>query len=551
MFIRLNPERSFFWTVQKIAVIGPTACNLPLAALLSKVQIRIGTEKPAEIVMVQFETAVPAGSDDLPNTALNISQNIDAVEEADIFFIGLPIQKKVDSYEPDYSSLFNLLTELAATLRNRPTGKVPLLLFESILAPTTMISLIKQHFEGYHLLEGRDILLGNSPGRLLENLSDEQLFHTNRLVAGLHPETPRMIREVYRQLNRPGKLFHCNSTTAEIISILYNVCTNVRKVFSLEITGYCDAHDIDFFEVKTQIHEQLKQAGRSLGIPEHAPLSPIWEVKSPCLSNDDLLLWWRKIDNGADISNSLILQSRLIKDQLAFQILNLMERTFEDISGRHITILGNTCYIKEDDTVHSPTRRLILELLNKNCTISLYDSFVGKNSEPALPRGMSVHICKTLEEAVSKAHYIILGPNCTHPFNSSSVFSKALHLKGILDACNFLHKSDFEDVDIQYAGFGKGRLAPQKEFIQFVFKSLLIMERGLANEIHRLILFLNSHYITDPFNEVHFEEVRKLASDYYPDCLIADIGAIKEIPEFCGFRSRLVTCAKTSYSEVV
>jgi len=40
-------------------------------------------------------------------------------------------------------------------------------IFESTLAPTTMDTLFREHFKKYGLEEGKDILLGNSPNRVM------------------------------------------------------------------------------------------------------------------------------------------------------------------------------------------------------------------------------------------------------------------------------------------------------------------------------------------------------------------------------------------------
>ncbi len=63
--------------------------------------------------------------------------------------------------EPDYGPMFGALEKLAEALSKKPLPKIPLIIFESTLAPTTMDTLFREHFKKYGLEEGKDILLGN------------------------------------------------------------------------------------------------------------------------------------------------------------------------------------------------------------------------------------------------------------------------------------------------------------------------------------------------------------------------------------------------------
>jgi len=47
---------------------------------------------------------------------------------------------------PDYGPLFEALTHVAETLRTRPAGNMPLIVFESTLAPSSMATVIREHF---------------------------------------------------------------------------------------------------------------------------------------------------------------------------------------------------------------------------------------------------------------------------------------------------------------------------------------------------------------------------------------------------------------------
>ena len=76
--------------------------------------------------------------------------------------------------------MFEALTGLAETLQHKPDNKKPLIIFESTLAPSSMATLMKEHFKEYGLVEGEDILLGNSPNRVMPGRLVELLRVCNR-----------------------------------------------------------------------------------------------------------------------------------------------------------------------------------------------------------------------------------------------------------------------------------------------------------------------------------------------------------------------------------
>ena len=69
------------------------------------------------------------------------------------------------------------------------------------------------------------------------------------------------------------------------------------------------------------------------------------------------------------------------------------------------------------------------------------------------------------------------------------------------------------------------------------------MERGVANEVKKLIDFLNDNYALDDFNRVDFDDVRHISGTCVTGCEIVQAGSVDELPDFNGFSSRLGECA--------
>ncbi len=569
MRIKLNEKKSFDWKVEKIAVIGPGIVGMPMAALLADARIKIGTDHPAKVLVVQRNSAnsgwkvdainsgksviggIEPGLNDIveKNVAdgiLSATHNYDELRDTDVILISIQTDKK--GFGPDYGPLFGGLTKLAESLQHKPEDKIPLIIFESTLAPSSMATVIKDHFEKYGLYEGEDILLGNSPNRVMPGRLVERVVGSDKLVAGLHPETPKMIKHLYSHIVTDGELFETNSLTAEIEKTLENAYRDVRIAFATEVVRYCDDNDIDFYQVRDEINKRLAQQDEATGDPNAVPtgglLIPMIGVGGHCLPKDGILLWWRKIESGADTSNSLIIKSREINNASPAETIKLAERDFGDLSGKKITLLGAAYRFNSEDTRNSPTLVLAQLLEEKGCEVKIHDPFVKTDDQNLLKYGVQDIFTNDLKESLDGAEYTFV---CTaHKYyldNYDKIFEFAPEMKGLVDGCNIYGKHLYEKIPVKYTGIGRGKMSPSKEFIDFVYKGFVAVEKGIGNELNSLIEFLNDNYAKDDFNKAKFNRVRILADTCSTGCSIANPDKIEKIEPYNGFRSQLVECA--------
>ena len=243
MPLTLDQDRVVSWSVKKIAVVGPGIVGMPMAALLAHARILEGSSQPAKVVVIQRASptsgwkveAINAGRSPIggvepdldrivAETAaaglLSATHDINAARDADVILICVQTDKK--GIEPDYDPLFEALNPLAEALKARPAGNIPLIIFESTLAPSSMATLIRDHFAGFGLVEGRDILLGNSPNRVMPGRLVERVASSDKIVAGLRAVTPMLIERLYRRIVTQGRLYPTNRLTAEIVKTLEN-----------------------------------------------------------------------------------------------------------------------------------------------------------------------------------------------------------------------------------------------------------------------------------------------------------------------------------------
>jgi hypothetical protein len=274
-------------------------------------------------------------------------------------------------------------------------------------------------------------------------------------------------------------------------------------------------------------------------------------VGGHCLPKDGILLWWRNIEKGADTSNSLILNSRIINDESPFYTFKQAENSLGKTSGKKIALLGAAYRFNSEDTRNSPTLALANYLRENGITYTIHDPYVKKDDQNLLKFKQADHFTGDLNDALKNADFVFM---CSAHKDYIDEFDRIVSnkgIKGLMDACNIYSAKQFKDSKITYSGIGRGSKQPDSEFINFVYESFRTMEKGLANELLNLINFYNSNYEHDEFNKVDFYEVQRLAKTCSTGCEIAVPGKVANAPEYKGFSSKLVKCAYSSSTELI
>jgi UDP-N-acetyl-D-mannosaminuronic acid dehydrogenase len=568
----MNNLRLENWKVSKIAVVGPGIVGMPMAALLANARICIGTDTPAKVVVVQRDSptsgwkvgAINAGRSviggiepDLDRVVretvrdglLSANHDYAALGDADVILVCIQTDK--DGFGPDYGPMFAGLHGIARALQDKPQGKVPLIVFESTLAPSSMMTLIKDHFLQYDLKEGRDILLGNSPNRVMPGRLVERVADSDKLIGGLNPTTPLLIRRLYQHIVTKGQLHLTNSLTAEIVKTLENAYRDVRIAYTTEIVRYCDAHDIDFYLLRDNVNRLLSQQDRATTDPNAVPsgglLIPTIGVGGHCLPKDGILLLWRMLERqGPENLASLILESRKINDESPEETIRMAEKRFGRLSGRTVALMGTAYRFNSEDTRNSPTLPLAQLLLARGCRVVMHDPYVKPDDQKLRLFDLQACFTRDAAKALEAAEVAIF---CTAHRNylqeRGELLQMAPRLEVVFDGCNLYSPSDFNG--IPYAGIGRGTAPPPEDFIHFVHAGFRIMERGVANELNAYIEFANQHYAADEYNKAVFEEVQRIADTCVTGCAIVDHGPVEELPQYQGFIPRLAQCARQGW----
>ena len=554
------------WKIEKIGVIGPGIVGMPMAAMLANARIKIGSDQPAKVVIVQRNSensgwkvdAINGGRsviggiepdlDSITHEAveaglLSASADFSVLSDADVILVSIQTDKNEEGFEPDYGPMFGGLEKLAEALKNKPEAKVPLVIFESTLAPTTMDTLFREHFKKYGLEEGKDILLGNSPNRVMPGRLVERIRESDKLAGGLHPETPKLIAKLYNHIVTDGEVFQTNSLTAEIVKTLENAYRDVRIAFSTEIVRYCDVHNINFYTVREKVNAMLSQTDEASNDPNVVPsgglLIPMLGVGGHCLPKDGILLWWRNSQKGNDTSSSLILKSRLINDASPAYTFIQAEKAFGNLRDKKIALLGVAYRFNSEDTRNSPTLTLANYLRDNNVDYIMHDPYVKPDDQNITKFDQNSRFTQDLEEALEFADYVFICTAHKEYIGAFDQLTSGSNILGVMDASNIYSRQQFSGKPQQYAGIGRGTEEPENEFISFVYESFRAVEKGLGRELLGLINFYNENYAYDAYNKVKFSDVQRLARTCSTGCEIADAEIVEEIPVYEGFSSLL------------
>lgn len=553
------------WKVETIAVIGAGIVGIPMAALLAQAKIRQGGENPSRVVLIQrpSETsgwkvgAINAGRSPIGGIEpgletvikkavaeglLRGSHTYSDLAEADMILVCVQTDCAKDG--PDYGPLGEALSHITAALKQRRSGRAPLIIFESTLAPTTMATVIKKQFVRDGLQDGRDIFLGHSPNRVMPGRLLDRVRLSDKLIGGLIPKTPEIIAALYSKIVSGGTLHRTNCLTAEVVKTLENAYRDVRIAYSSEIARMCDDRDIDFYSVRREVNHRLSRNDRasedSKAVPAGGLLIPTIGVGGHCLPKDGYLLLWRLTETPGGAENSLILEARRINDESPAAAILLMERAFGRLNGRSIALMGVAYRPNSEDARHSPTLALGRQLLDKGCQVVLHDFYV-KPDDPNLVRcGMEKIFTQDIERALASSALAVF---CTAHDNYRRETKQVIHRLGgagkIFDGCHLFQPNDISAPSGHLTGIGRGRNLPSAEFLDFVQEGFETVDRGVANEVLRLVQFFDDRFGDDEFNRLDFHEIQRLAGTCPTGCWISDPGSVAKPPLYNGSSSRL------------
>ncbi|MEO8562656.1 MAG: nucleotide sugar dehydrogenase [bacterium] len=554
--VSLNPM-----FVREIAVVGPGMLGMPMAALLANAELWAPDGTPTRVTVVQRASASsgwkvgainagrsPIGAlepslDELVAQAagsgrLRATTEYRDIRNADVVIVCVQSERR--RMGPDYAALFHALRGVAEALTQRNADSRALVVIESTLAPSTMLTEVRALFAEHGLEEGRDVLLAHSPGRTVSGQAVECIVRGDKVIGALSATTADQASVVYGRIVR-GRLHCTNSMTAEVVKTLENAVRDVRIAYASEVARDCDAQDIDFFTLRRRVNARIAQErGTSLG----ELLVPTVGVGGRGLPRDGVLLWWRALEAEENPAHSLVLEARRINDESPAELLALIERVSGRVRGRSIALLGVAYRPDSGDAMCSPTLALARQLVDRGAAISLHDPHVSAADQHLLRAGLAGSFHRDPADALATAEVVVVCVAHREYLDGGERWlPHAQRLRIVVDACNAYRASQIATPAIRYGGLGRGIRRPSGAHVDAALSGLDVVMQGVANEAAWLVDRLNARYATDSFSMVSFDEVRRLAATSRSGCEIGAPGAVPAVRPVDGFSSRLVACA--------
>jgi len=563
-------EQAPGWTVGKIGVVGAGIVGVPMAALLAETGVRVGTDRPAPVVLVQRPSAtsgwkvaavnagrspiggIEPGLDAILRSAVaagRLSATADPAALADADAILVCVQTDRKGMGPDYGPLGEAVDALAAALARRPAGNPPLVVFESTLAPTSMSTWVTDRFAAFGLRDGREILLAHSPNRVMPGRLVARIRTSDKIAGGLNPEAGRRIRALYAPLLAGGRLHLTNALSAEIVKTLENAARDVRIAFSAEVARWCDARDVDFGRVRRDVNGRL---AAEAGIPEGAEatlglLTPTIGVGGHCLPKDGILLLWRALESGRIGAESLFLEARRINDEAPAEAAARLAGLFGPLPGRTAALMGTAYRPNSEDTRNSPTLALGRILADAGCRVVLHDPYVRPGDANLARSGLAGGFTRDAAEAVRRADLVVFcQAHDAYVDLAAGLLRDRAAERTLFDGCRLAPETERPGDAAAMPGVGRGRRAPDPALLDFVLRSYRAMETGLANETAALVDILNAACVRGADGRAAFATIRELAATCVTGCRIVDPAPVTDLPVFDGFAFRLAARARAA-----
>jgi nucleotide sugar dehydrogenase len=552
----------------KIAVIGPGTVGMPMAALLATATGTDGSPPPRVVILQRPSPssgwkvkAINAGrsplgghepelerliAESVARGTLSATHDPDTCADADVILVC--VQTDRIGLAPDYGALLGALGSVASALRSPRAGQQkPLVVIESAIAPSTMLTIVRRFFAERGLIDGQHILRANSPNRAMCGRLVESIRRSDKLVAGLHPETPVLLASIYRRILTRGKPIVTNSLAAEAASAVESAFRDVRIAFSVEIARHCDRIGVDFRTLRDHVNDLLDWSDNvswnPTAVPTGALLLPTVGVGGQALPRDGILLWWRALEAGEPSRNSLILAARSMNEGSPAAVVRKARLEFGTLGGQPVIILG-AAYRADSAGTHNSASLVLASLLrDSGATVLLHDPLVHMSDQNLFRLGLIEQFTPEIGEALAHGGIVFAATGHTSYLTLAECLRNSSGVRGVVDGCNLFHASEFDGSRVRYAGIGQGRRAPNAALVRSVASMYRAMARGVANEVETLVRFLNVRYSDGRFNNVDSAEVRRLAGTSWCECRLESPGDIRTVPEHEGFTSGLAQLA--------
>jgi len=370
--------------LKNIAVIGLGYVGLPLAVHLARhypvTGLDIDPRRVQELKAGQDRTnEIDAGV--LKASTLDITDQISAVENADVFIVTVPTPVDGNN-EPDLTAVRGASKLVGGVLK-----KGDIVVYESTVYPGVTEDVAGPALEAASgLVCGADFFLGYSPERINPGDKEHTVDKITKVVAGQNSDVTKTLSEIYGRLTSGGIFVARNIRTAEAAKVIENAQRDINIAFINEVTTI-------FQKMGLSVHDVLEAAGTKWNFLKFSP----GLVGGHCIGVDPFYLAHSATALG--LHPEIILAGRRINDGMGVYVANCI---VDELAHRgkgseaKILILGLTFKENVPDLRNSRVIDIIRELKTRGFVVDVHDSFADPSEADSI---FGVSLLSSLDDA--------------------------------------------------------------------------------------------------------------------------------------------------------
>ena len=318
-------------------------------------------------------------------------------------------------------------------------------IIKSTVVPGTTDTFVKNILESTSGKLIGDFGLGMNPEFLREGNAVQDFMNPDRIVFGFEDEkTLDILKEMYKPWNIDK--VEVNTRSAEMIKYVNNSLLATQISTINEYSNIARAiGNINFNKVMKGVHLDHRWSpiiNNSRVRPQIIDyLLPGVGFGGSCFPKDVKAISALAKKKGV---NPIILDSVIkVNHNQPKQIINFLKNKVGNLNNKNILLLGLSFKPETDDVRESVSIKLIENLSNESCNISVHDPISTKNAKKAINVKSKVYFLKNWRDKLIENDIIIIATNWKE-YKDLNKYDDILENKFLLDTRSLLNKNDFK-----------------------------------------------------------------------------------------------------------
>lgn len=429
--------------MKRVAVIGAGKMGLPLACqFAARGALVTACDANPEVVKSISEGVCHFDEPDVPQLLERLvaekklcatTDTVEAVRNSDVIVVIVPVLLTEDK-QADLSTITAVTEQIASGLQ-----RGALVSYETTL-PVGTTRKLGGILERGGLVKGKDFQLAFSPERVKSRHVIERLAQNAKVVGGVNDASAGCAADFYAEFLGAPIINVGSLEAAELVKLAGMVYRDVNIALSNEIARYAGELGLDIESVLTAANTDGEAAMLLPGIGVGGHCTPVYPY----------FLTRNAQDAGTPVRLAAV--SREVNDEQPHYMIDLLEKKWQPLDGKTVTILGLGFRPDVKESICSPAFLLQEALEARNAQVSLWDPLYSK--EEIESHGFT-H--QSLADTAVAPNVVVL--NTAHSCFTSLPFAElaARGLKAVVDGRNLWEPEEIRKLNIFYLGVGRGQ----------------------------------------------------------------------------------------------